>query len=49
MPAFRLSCATYFSVALPSSTLGLLWPSIRVSFDQPVAALGFLLALGIAA
>ncbi len=49
MPAFRLSCAAYFSVALPSSTLGLLWPSIRVSFDQPVAALGFLLALGIAA
>ena len=49
MPAFRLSCAAYFSVALPSSTLGLLWPSIRVSFHQPVAALGFLLALGIAA
>src|ERR1700733_5295476 len=49
VPAFRLSCAAYFSVALPSSTLGLLWPSIRVSFDQPVAALGFLLALGIAA
>jgi fucose permease len=48
VPAFRLSCAAYFSVALPSSTLGLLWPSIRVSFDQPVAALGFLLALGIA-
>lgn len=49
VPAFRLSCASYFSVALPSSTLGLLWPSIRVSFDQPVAALGFLLAVGIAA
>jgi fucose permease len=49
VPAFRLSCAAYFSVALPSSTLGLLWPSIRVSFHQPVAALGFLLALGIAA
>ena len=49
MSAFRLSCAAYVSVALPSSTLGLLWPSIRVSFGQPVAALGFLLALGIAA
>jgi fucose permease len=49
VPAFRLSCAAYFSVALPSSTLGLLWPSIRVGFHQPVAALGCLLALGIAA
>jgi fucose permease len=46
---FRLACAAYFSVALPSSTLGLLWPSIRVSFHQPVAALGLLLAVGIAA
>jgi MFS family permease len=49
VPAFRLSCACYVSVALPTSTLGLLWPSIRVSLDQPVAALGFLLALSIAA
>jgi len=47
--AFRLACLAYFSVALPSSTLGLLWPSIRVSFHQPVAALGILLALGITA
>ena len=49
MPAFRLACLAYFSVALPSSTLGLLWPSIRLSFHQPVAALGLLLALGITA
>lgn len=49
MPAFRLACLAYFSVALPSSTLGLLWPSIRVSFHQPVAALGILLAFGITA
>ena len=49
MSAFRLACLAYFSVALPSSTLGLLWPSIRVSFHQPVAALGILLALGITA
>jgi fucose permease len=47
--AFRLACLAYFSVALPSSTLGLLWPSIRVSFHQPVAALGLLLTLGITA
>jgi fucose permease len=49
VPAFRLACLAYFSVALPSSTLGLLWPSIRLSFHQPVAALGILLALGITA
>jgi fucose permease len=49
VPAFRLACLAYFSVALPSSALGLLWPSIRVSFHQPVAALGILLAFGITA
>jgi fucose permease len=49
VPAFRLACLAYLSVALPSSTLGLLWPSIRVSFHQPVAALGILLAFGITA
>ncbi|HEY5395956.1 MAG TPA: MFS transporter [Trebonia sp.] len=49
MPAFRLACLAYFSVAVPSSTLGLLWPSIRLSFHQPVAALGILLAFGITA
>jgi fucose permease len=46
---FRLACAAYCSVALPSSTLGLLWPSIRVSFHQPVAALGLLLVVAITA
>jgi fucose permease len=49
VPAFRLACLAYFSVALPSSALGLLWPSIRLGFHQPVAALGVLLALGITA
>jgi fucose permease len=49
VPAFRLACLAYFSVALPSSTLGLLWPSIRLGFHQPVATLGILLALGITA
>ena len=49
MPAFRLACLAYLGVALPSSTLGLLWPSIRLSLHQPVAALGILLAFGITA
>ena len=49
MPAFRLACVAYFSVALPSSALGLLWPSISAGFHQPVAALGILLVVGITA
>jgi fucose permease len=49
VPAFRLSCLAYFSVALPASTLGLLWPSIRLSFHQPVAVLGLLLVFGVTA
>jgi fucose permease len=49
VPAFRLSCLTYLIVALPSSTLGLLWPSIRLAFHEPVGALGILLIFGIIA
>lgn len=49
MPAFRLACLAYFCAALPSSILGLLWPSIRVSLHQPVAALGVLVVFGVAA
>jgi fucose permease len=44
-----LACVAYLSVALPGSTLGLLWPSIRLSLGQPVGALGILLIPGIAA
>jgi fucose permease len=39
----------YFSVALPSSALGLLWPSIRFSLHQPVATLGILLVFAVTA
>jgi fucose permease len=49
VPAFRLACLAYLGIALPSSTLGLLWPSISLSFHQPVATLGLLLAFGITA
>lgn len=49
MPAFRLACLAYFCAALPSSILGLLWPSIQVSLRQPVAALGVLVVFGVAA
>jgi len=49
VPAFRLACLAYFGAALPSSILGLLWPSIQVSLRQPVAALGVLVVFGVAA
>jgi fucose permease len=49
VPAFLLACLAYLGVALPGSTLGLLWPSMRLSLGQPVGALGILLVPGIAA
>src|SRR6185312_12395799 len=49
VPALLLACLAYLSVALPGSTLGLLWPSMRLSLGQPVGALGILLVSGIAA
>lgn len=49
MPPFALSCLTYLGIALPGSTLGILWPSMRISLHEPVAALGIVLAAGVAA
>jgi len=49
VPALLLACLAYLSVALPGSTLGLLWPSMRLSFGEPVGALGILLVFGITA
>ena len=49
MPAVLLACLAYLGVALPGSTLGLLWPSMRLSLGQPVGALGILLMPGITA
>jgi fucose permease len=49
VPALLLACVAYLSVALPGSTLGLLWPSIRLSLGQPVGALGILLVPGVVA
>ena len=49
MSALLLACLAYLSVALPGSTLGLLWPSMRLSFGQPVGVLGILLVFGITA
>ena len=47
MSAFALSCLTYLGVALPGSTLGLLWPSMRVTIHEPVGALGLVLFAGV--
>ena len=49
MPVFLLSCLTYLGVALPGSTLGMLWPSMRLSIHEPVGALGIILVAGVAA
>jgi MFS family permease len=46
---FLLSCLTYLGVALPGSTLGMLWPSMRISLHEPVGALGIVLATGVVA
>jgi fucose permease len=46
---FALACFAYLAAALPSSAIGLLWPSMRISISQPVGTLGVLLALGVAA
>jgi fucose permease len=49
VPAVLLACLAYLSVALPGSTLGLLWPSMRLSLGEPVGALGILLVSGVTA
>ncbi len=49
MSVFLLSCLTYLGVALPGSTLGLVWPSMRLSIHEPVGALGIILVAGVIA
>lgn len=43
MPPLQFACLAYLSVALPGSSLGLIWPSMRLSLGEPVGALGILL------
>jgi fucose permease len=49
MPPFILSCLTYLAAALPGSTIGMLWPSMRLSVREPLSALAILLVVGVAA
>lgn len=48
MLSFRLAFLTYLFVALPGSTLGVLWPSIRLDLQEPVGALGVVLVICVA-
>jgi MFS family permease len=47
--SFRLACLTYLFVAVPGTTLGVLWPSARLDLHEPVGALGVVLVAGTAA
>ena len=44
-----LAYLAFFSIALPDSTLGVIWPSMRLSFDQPTSAAGLVPPVGVAA
>lgn len=35
-----LAYLAFFSIALPDTVLGVAWPSMRLSFDQPTSAAG---------
>jgi fucose permease len=49
VPAPLLASLAYLCVAVPFSILGLAWPSMQLSFHEPVGALGILLAFGVTA
>jgi len=44
-----LALFAFFSIALPDNMLGVVWPSMRATFDQPLAALSLILPFGVAA
>lgn len=44
-----LAYLAFFSIALPPSMLGVAWPSLRASFDLPLAAAGMVPPVGVAA
>lgn len=45
----QLAYLAFFSIALPDSMLGVAWPSIRLSFGQPLSAAGLVPPVGVAA
>jgi fucose permease len=44
-----LAYLAFFSIALPDSMLGVAWPAMRISFQQPISAAGLVPPLGVAA
>ena len=46
---FILALLAFFAIALPDAMLGVAWPFMRVTFDQPLAAMTLVLPLGVAA
>jgi MFS family permease len=46
---FILALLAFFAIALPDNMLGTAWPFMRVTFDQPLAAMSLVLPFGVAA
>ena len=46
---FVLSLLAFFAIALPDAMLGVTWPFMRITFDQPLAAMTLVLPFGVAA
>jgi hypothetical protein len=44
-----LSYLAFFSIALPDSMLGVAWPAMRISFQQPISTAGLVPPMGVAA
>lgn len=43
-----LSYLAFFSIALPDSMLGVAWPAMSISFQQPISAAGLVPPVGVA-
>jgi MFS family permease len=46
---FILALFAFFAIALPDAMVGVAWPFMRISFDQPLAAMTLVLPFGVAA
>jgi MFS family permease len=46
---FILALLAFFAIALPDAMVGVAWPFMRISFDQPLAAMTLVLPFGVAA
>ena len=46
---FLLVLLAFFAIALPDAMLGVAWPFMRVTFDQPLEAMTLVLPFGVAA